>query len=177
MLRVLLLVGLIIPICCRGQSASTHYQTNHRGSTTHGGHSTTGQSRQVTINVWYEGHAVSAPHHQGRSSMPGGMQFSKDTISRVKHRPYEKGDLFLWPNPAGERVYMDLGRPLVGFVWLDVFTVDGIRVCSRKVSQTDQVGLSWDLTDDRGRGVRNGMYLVRVVGVYTRWVGKLIVLR
>lgn len=83
------------------------------------------------------------------------------------------------PNPAHDSAQWTYMLPVAGPVVIEIFDLAGRRV--RTVTQSWQSAgagqADWDLTDDAGRAVATGLYLVRAVSLGRQWVQRLGVAR
>jgi hypothetical protein len=83
------------------------------------------------------------------------------------------------PNPAYDSAHWTYALPVAGPVVIEIFDLAGRRV--RTVTQSWQSAgagqADWDLTDDAGRPVATGLYLVRAVSLGRQWVQRLSVAR
>ena len=84
----------------------------------------------------------------------------------------------IFPNPARQQCLIGFDLPLPSRVSIDVFDIAGRRVAQLADGRGFEVGrqsLPWDLTDQRGRRVPAGIYLVRIDAGIDHAVSRVIV--
>ncbi|MBE0566168.1 MAG: T9SS type A sorting domain-containing protein, partial [Krumholzibacteria bacterium] len=99
------------------------------------------------------------------------------SLSAVAPRPVA-GPLALraWPNPFNPRTTVAFELPVAGPARVELFDLRG-RLVRRLLDGTFAAGpraVAWDATDDAGRRVASGVYLVRVQAGGTADLRKLV---
>ena len=84
-----------------------------------------------------------------------------------------------WPNPARAGVRISYTLPRSGPVNVDVFDIAGrmVRNLARGPAEPGRTVLPWNLTDDHGRGLDAGIYLIRASLLGQTFTRRVVVVR
>ncbi len=84
-----------------------------------------------------------------------------------------------WPNPARAGVRISYTLPKAGAVNVDVFDIAGrmVRNLAHGSAMPGRTVLPWNLTDDHGRGLDAGIYLIRASLLGETFTRRVIVVR
>ncbi len=93
--------------------------------------------------------------------------------------PFERTSIHNYPNPCNPSTTIELVTPGPGHVTLDVFDLRGRRVRQFAGMElpSGRHQFMWDGTDDSGRAVSTGKYLLRAVVNHTTVTGHVILLK
>ena len=87
---------LVLCILAFGQSSSTHYQSNIRGSTTSGNIGSSANTQAATVSIWTEGHEQTSTNYTNASVA---IENKKQT-SGVEQLTINDIELTIYPNPS-----------------------------------------------------------------------------
>ena len=84
-----------------------------------------------------------------------------------------------WPNPARAGVRISYTLPKAGWVNVDVFDIAGrmVRTLTHGTAEPGRTVLPWNLTDDHGRGLDAGIYLIRASLLGETFTRRVVVVR
>ena len=107
-------------------------------------------------------------------------------ISNLMTRPGQTTDVALapsfsspWPNPAHQAVQCAYSLSQSAHVQVDVFDITGrhVHTVANDEQGAGRAVLSWDLSDDRGRSIAAGVYIIKARIGPLEWTKRLTIMR
>lgn len=141
-----LILVLLWTIACYGQSSSTHYQSNIRGSFTSGAVATSTHVESAVVSIWTEGHVQESDHYSNASVA---VQNSDET-SDIKPFTSQHVKFQIYPNPSENVFHINVDASLTD-ITIIVRDVTGKEVYRQKNTSPIPCSL-WE----------QGLYLVTV---------------
>lgn len=117
------------------------------------------------INPYLDNALASSWHGSGEYSTPCALnnsyQYTDDDYGVEEHH-FAIQDLSIHPNPFNKELYIDLFLDTERKVSVKVFNINGtlIKNISNVATQTGKVSLSWDGTNNSGKRVAPGVYII-----------------